>query len=337
MFINPQSIKITGIFEYRANRNFHAMTIFITGIAGFIGFHLATALAKANRRVVGIDLFNDYYDVNLKKARAAQLKALGIEVIQADIRDTGLIKQLFTEHDVSKCVHLAAQAGVRYSLTHPYAYVESNLDGFVHILEAIRSFPKVKLIYASSSSVYGNGPVPFSEKACTTKPLNLYGATKQANEAMAYAYHHMFGISAIGLRYFTVYGPWGRPDMAYYTFTKGIVEQKPLKVYGDGTMRRDFTYIDDIIAGTIAALDSPYICDVFNLGNQHPHTVLELIQVLEQVIGKQAIVTYLPNPNGEAVATYADISKSQQMLQFNPKTPFEVGLSHFFNWYSAFS
>jgi len=313
------------------------MTIFITGIAGFIGFHLALALSKQGRPVLGCDNFNPYYDVRLKKERARHLASLGIPVIEADIRDGALLKSLLQENRVVSFVHLAAQAGVRHSLTHPQSYVESNLDGFVQVLEAVRAFPGMKLIYASSSSVYGkSSKIPFSENACTMYPSNLYGATKQANESMAYAYHHMFNISVTGLRYFTVYGPWGRPDMAYYAFANAIMQGKPVKVYGDGSMRRDFTYIDDIIAGTVAAIDRGAPCEVFNLGNHQPHTVAELVSNLEGISGKKALIEYLPEPPGEVPATYADISKSQKMLGFYPRTPFVTGLARFFEWFVKF-
>jgi UDP-glucuronate 4-epimerase len=234
-------------------------------------------------------------------------------------------------------VHLAAQAGVRHSLFEPDDYVASNLHGFVSILEACRTFPSIKLIYASSSSVYGlNKKTPFSIEDPTDKPANLYGATKKANEVMAHAYHHLYGLSVTALRYFTVYGPWGRPDMAYYRFTTQICEKQPIQVFNRGQMRRDFTYIDDIVNGTSAAIDLGAACETFNLGNNSPVDLLYMIHLLEEGLGRKAAKEMLPMQMGEVTETYADIEKSQRMLNFQPSMTLEEGISRFLEWYRAY-
>jgi UDP-glucuronate 4-epimerase len=310
------------------------MRILITGIAGFIGFHLALALRKLGHQVVGCDHFNTYYDPQLKRRRAELLKE---GVFEFDMRDQEVLKRLITEHKITHFVHLAAQAGVRYSLSHPDAYVASNLEGFVDVMEVVRHFPHIPFIYASSSSVYGlNRKIPFAESDPTDTPCNLYGATKKSNELIAHAYHHIYGIPVTGLRYFTVYGPWGRPDMAYFSFTKAILERKPLTLYNQGAMQRDFTYIDDIVAGTIAAIELAPPCEIFNLGNHKPEEIVTLVKILEKATGKKAEVNYLPMQPGEVVVTYADISKSQKMLGFSPKTSLEEGVGKFFTWYREF-
>ncbi|MBU6383217.1 MAG: NAD-dependent epimerase/dehydratase family protein [Verrucomicrobia bacterium] len=311
--------------------------ILITGAAGFIGFHLASALKKRGDFCLGLDHFNSYYDPNLKRARAAQLKNEGVEVLPLDICDREAIQSLLLQHGITHLVHLAAQAGVRHSLSHPDDYVASNLQGFVSILEAIRHVPTIKLVYASSSSVYGlNKKSPFSVEDPTDRPANLYGATKKANELIAHAYHHLYGIAVTALRYFTVYGPWGRPDMAYYRFTKQIVEGEPIQVFNRGEMKRDFTYIEDIVKGTMAAIDLGAEYEIFNLGNNRPINLLYLIQLIERALGKKAMMEMLPMQPGEVIETFADIEKSQKLLQFYPTVPLEVGIAHFLDWFKQY-
>ncbi len=311
--------------------------ILITGAAGFIGFHLAQRLKKRGDFAIGLDNFNAYYDPQLKKDRAEILRKQGIEIAPGDIRDRDALKLLLLRHGITHVVHLAAQAGVRHSLSAPDDYVASNLQGFVSVLEACRLFPSLKLIYASSSSVYGlNKKIPFSVDDKTDQPANLYGATKKANEVMAHAYHHLHGLSVTALRYFTAYGPWGRPDMAYYRFTRQICEGQPIQVFNRGHMRRDFTYIDDIVEGTIAAIDLGAPCEVFNLGNNSPVNLLHLIELLEEALGKEAIKEMLPMQQGEVTETYADIEKSQRMLNFRPSISLEEGILRFIEWYKHY-
>jgi UDP-glucuronate 4-epimerase len=305
--------------------------ILVTGAAGFIGFHLVAALKRRGDFVVGLDHFNAYYDVRLKRARASCLE---IEMIEADICDTKLLKELLEKHQITHIVHLAAQAGVRHSLQFPKDYVASNLDGFVSVLEAAVTRPGLKLTYASSSSVYGlNTKIPFSVDDPTDQPANLYGATKKANELMAHAYHHLYGLSVTGLRFFTVYGPWGRPDMAYYRFAEQILSGQPIQVFNHGKMRRDFTYIDDIVDGIMAAVDLGAGLEVFNLGNNRPVELLTLIELLEEALRKPAIRQMLPMQQGEVLETFADIDKSARLLSFHPKVSIQTGIQRFVAWY----
>ena len=311
--------------------------VFITGAAGFIGFHLAKFLKQRGDFVSGCDLFNDYYDPGLKKRRAEELEKLGIEILECDIRERSTLEWKIEKQHISHLVHFAAQAGVRHSLHHPMSYVDANLEGFVDIVEICRKYPHLKLTYASSSSVYGlNQKIPFSEKDITDTPTNLYGATKKANELIAHAYHHLFGLSATGLRYFTVYGPWGRPDMAYFSFAKAIMEKKPIKVFNQGAMKRDFTYIDDIIKGTAAAIDleSPYA--IFNLGNERPEDLTKLIQLLEKYLQKSAILEMAPMQPGDMTITCADISYAREKLGYHPITTLEEGIEKFVHWYQNY-
>jgi UDP-glucuronate 4-epimerase len=308
--------------------------VLVTGSAGFIGFHLASALKKRGDFVVGLDEFNSYYQPRLKEKRAEKLASLAVTTHRLCLSDFDPILSLLEKEKISHIVHLAAQAGVRHSLLEPNAYVESNLQGFVSILEAARRFPGMKLVYASSSSVYGaNRKTPFAETDPTDAPTNLYGATKKANELMAHAYHHLYGLSVTGLRYFTVYGPWGRPDMAYYRFSDQILKGEPIRLFNHGKMRRDFTYIDDIIAGTLAAIDRESALEVFNLGNHKPIELLYFIELLEKGLGKKAKLQMEPMQPGEVLETYADIEKSQRLLGFQPKTTIEEGISRFLDWY----
>lgn len=311
--------------------------ILVTGAAGFIGFHLAKSLKKRGDFCLGLDNFNSYYDPQLKKARSAHLKNLGIEIVHADICERDVVKLLILKHGITHVVHLAAQAGVRHSLSHPDEYVASNLQGFVSILENVRLFPSIKLVYASSSSVYGlNKKIPFCVDDKTDQPTNLYGATKKANELIAHAYHHLYGISVTALRYFTAYGPWGRPDMAYYHFTRQICDGKPIQVFNHGDMKRDFTYIDDIVEGTQAAIDLGADYEIFNLGNNRPISLLYLIQLLEEALGKPAIKQMLPMQAGEVTETFADIEKSQRMLGFTPSVSLEEGILRFIDWFKQY-
>lgn len=317
---------------------FRMKKVLITGAAGFIGFHLALLLKKrGGADIIGLDNFNTYYDQNLKRAREKILKENGIAITAGDICDGPLLEKLLEENKITHLVHLAAQAGVRHSFTHPHEYVKSNLEGFTSILEACRKNIGMKLVYASSSSVYGlNKATPFSEDDKTDQPANLYGATKKANELMAASYQHLYGINSVGLRYFTVYGPWGRPDMAYFHFTDNIVKNKPLLVFNHGKMKRDFTYIDDIVEGTAAALDLDAKCEIINLGNHNPVPVLRLIELIEQGLGKKAIKQMLPKSLGEAIETYADIEKAKKLLNFVPKVSLEEGMERFLSWYKDY-
>ncbi len=313
------------------------MHIFITGIAGFIGFHVAEALRKRGDTVVGCDNFNSYYDPKLKRARAAILEKQSVKIIEMDICDGALLEKHVRENKITHFLHLAAQAGVRYSMKHPEDYVASNLEGFVQVIEVIRRHPQIPFIYASSSSVYGlNKEIPFSESDPTDMPSSLYGATKKSNELVAHAYHHMYGISVTALRFFTVYGPWGRPDMAYFSFTNNILKGKPLQIFNEGKMKRDFTYIDDIVAGILAAIDLGAPCEVFNLGNHKPEDVLHLVELLEKKLGKAAVKELLPMQPSEVPVTYADISKSQKQLGFSPTTSLEKGIEKFLSWYREY-
>lgn len=308
--------------------------IFITGIAGFIGFHLAKKLEEEGHFVIGCDNFNAYYDPELKRKRAALLKS----VIPLDICKQEVLEKIITENQITHVLHLAAQAGVRYSISHPEVYQKANLDGFFHVLETLRKNPHIKLIFASSSSVYGlNQKVPFSETDPTDLPANFYAATKKSNEMMAFSYHHLYGIRMIGLRFFTVYGPFGRPDMAYFSFANAIVQGKPIKVFNYGKMQRDFTYIDDITEGVIQSLDFEGSFEIFNLGNNRPQELLKLICLLENFLEKKAILEMHPMPPGEILCTFADISKAQKLLSYHPKTSLEEGVKKFTKWFHSSS
>jgi UDP-glucuronate 4-epimerase len=311
------------------------MKILVTGAAGFIGFHLCHRLHQRGNVVVGYDNFNDYYSVQLKKNRTAQIP--DIEVVEGDLCDFKKLDSLFQEHKFTHVAHLAAQAGVRYSVTNPMAYIKSNLEGFTNILEMCRKY-KTTLVYASSSSVYGlNDKIPFSEKDKTDKPASLYGATKKANELMAFSYHHLYEIPVTGLRFFTVYGPWGRPDMAHFKFTKSIYEGSPIEVYNEGNMYRDFTYIDDIIDGTVAALDLGAGCEVFNLGNHKKEKLSYFIEVIEKALGKKSVKNYMPIQLGDVLTTYADVDYSKEKLGYSPKTSIEEGMQQFINWFLKYT
>lgn len=309
--------------------------LLITGAAGFIGFHLAKALLKKGDEVLGFDNFNPYYSVHLKKERLKNIPEL--KVIQGDLTDQNKLKELIDEFSPTHVVHLAAQAGVRSSLENPTLYVESNIQGFLNLLESLKLKPRVKLIYASSSSVYGiQSKEPFSEKDALETQASFYGVTKKCNELMAATYHHLYGIPVCGLRFFTVYGPFGRPDMAYYRFAKDIFSGKPIELYNYGNMKRDFTYIDDIIEGTLAAIDYPFKNEIFNLGNNEPTSLNQFIDFLEEALGKKAIRELKPMQKGDVLSTYADIEKSSRLLGFKPKTKLAEGLKRFADWFKSY-
>lgn len=311
--------------------------VFITGVAGFIGFHAALKLKQKGDNVIGFDNFNDYYSPQLKRDRAKILLGAGVKIIEGDIGDYALLQKSVENFNTTHLLHLAAQAGVRFSLENPRSYLKSNLDGFLNILEICRARPSIKLTYASSSSVYGNNKkIPFSIEDRTDDQASLYGVTKKTNELMAHTYAHLFGVSATGLRFFTVYGPWGRPDMAYFSFAKAIMQDRPIEVFNHGSMKRDFTYIDDIVDGIIAALDLEGTGQLFNLGHHHPEELLHLIALLEKGLGRKAQKILLPMQQGDVVSTYADISDSTQYLGFTPKVTLEEGISRFVDWFKSY-
>ncbi len=322
------------------------MTILVTGTAGFIGFHVASALLARGDRVIGIDNLNDYYDVKLKESRLEILnKNQNFLFYPSDIADKNDIFGIAKSHpEIRKIVHLAAQAGVRYSLENPFAYVSSNLVGQVVMLEMCRNLPNLEnFVYASSSSVYGgNTKLPFSVSDNVDTPLSLYAATKKSDELLTHSYSHLFKIPSVGLRFFTVYGPWGRPDMATFMFTKAILEGKPITVFNDGDMKRDFTYIDDIVAGVLGALDTPNIprgegasppYKIYNLGNNKSENLMDFIRILEDALGKKAIIEFAPMHQGDVKETYADIEDAKRDFGFSPKTSIADGLPKFVEWY----
>jgi UDP-glucuronate 4-epimerase len=312
-------------------------TFLVTGSAGFIGYHVAQALLDHGARVVGLDNFNDYYSPALKHDRDADLRRRANFVsIAADLTDLPALEALFSAHRPGKICHLAAQAGVRYSLVNPYAYQKSNLEGFLNLLELAKRFPPERLVYASSSSVYaGLTEMPFRETQRVDTPISLYAATKKANELMAHAYSHLFGIPTVGLRFFTVYGPWGRPDMAMWLFTEAMLKGEPIKVFNYGKMQRDFTYIDDIVQGVVAALMAPELdpYEIINLGNHRAEELLKVISILESELKLKADQKLLPIQPGDVPATYADITRARTKLGFEPHTPIDVGIPRFIQWY----
>ena len=312
--------------------------VLVTGSSGFIGFSLSKKLLEEGRVVIGVDSMNSYYDVNLKNARLEILKAFDNFVFyEEDIQNMKALKNIFKEQKVDVICNLAAQAGVRYSLEDPFSYEKSNLEGFLNLLEIAREHEISNFVYASSSSVYGsNKKVPFSVDDRVDNPVSLYAATKKANELMAHAYSHLFNIPCTGLRYFTVYGPWGRPDMALFLFTDAILNNRPINVYNYGDMKRDFTYIDDIVAGTIAAIDKPAPYEVYNLGNSKTEQLMKLIEILERELGREAEKNMMPMQPGDVKQTSADIRKSRDNLGFDPKTPLEEGIKKFVEWYRPF-
>jgi len=314
------------------------MRILVTGMAGFIGYHCSKALAGQRHRVVGIDNINSYYLPALKHARLKELEKEenAPEFVKMDLGDTESLNALFRDFQPEAVLHLAAQAGVRYSITHPQAYIDANIQGTQNILEACRNNGKPRLVFASSSSVYGlNTKIPFSETDQTDTPVALYGATKKANELMAHSYAHLYGMQCIGLRFFTVYGPWGRPDMALWLFTQAIEQKKPIKVFNRGDMFRDFTYIDDIVQGALACLWTEGLnsFEVINLGNHRCEHLGTLIELVEQELGRKAVKELLPMQDGDVKSTYADISKAQRLLKFEPATEIREGVPRFIEWF----
>ncbi|WP_027124305.1 NAD-dependent epimerase [Gelidibacter mesophilus] len=337
----------------------HPKTVLVTGAAGFIGFHVSKALLEAGHRVVGLDNLNDYYDVNLKLARLAQL---GIDkkdalqelnyissatfgnrmiFVKMNLEDRNALPELFEKHSIDSVCNLAAQAGVRYSLENPEAYADSNLTGFLNVLECCRNYKVPKLVYASSSSIYGNSDaVPFEETANVDHPVSLYAATKKANELMAHAYTHLYGFESIGLRFFTVYGPWGRPDMAMFLFTDAIINNKPLKVFNNGDLSRDFTYIDDIVAGIMATLlessNNKSSYKLYNIGNSQPVQLLEYIEAIEKALGKTALKEMMPMQPGDVKQTFANVSRLKTDFNYQPTTEVKQGIATFVEWYREF-
>jgi len=330
--------------------------ILVTGAAGFIGFHVARRLLDRTERVLGIDNLNPYYDPKLKEARLAQLqKSRAFTFVHADVADTDTVQDLFGEYQPQRVVHLAAQAGVRYSVENPYAYIESNILGFQNILEGCRHNKAEHLVYASTSSVYGaHTQQPFSEHQAVDHPVSLYAATKIANEMMAHSYAHLYRLPATGLRFFTVYGPWGRPDMALFKFTRGILAGEPIPVYNRGQMIRDFTYVDDVVEGVVRILDvipapnpdwksdrpdpatsnAPY--RIYNIGNNRPVELLSYIAVLEKCLGKKAQLNLLPMQPGDVPSTMADVSDLEGATGFRPQTTVEDGIAKFVTWYREY-
>ena len=330
--------------------------ILVTGAAGFIGFHVARTLLQQGRPVVGLDNFNTYYDVTLKEARAAELAKLsGFEMVRADLADRAAMDALFAKHKPKRIVHLAAQAGVRHSLSHPEDYIEGNLAGFFNMLQNAKEIEAEHFVYASSSSVYGaNLEKPSSVGQSVDHPVSLYAATKKCNELIAHSYSHLFGLPTTGLRFFTVYGPWGRPDMALFLFTKAILEGRPIEVFNHGKMARDFTYIDDIVEGVLRTLDRPAAADpdwdgykpnpgtssapwrVYNIGNNSPTDLMYMISLVEKALGREAEKTFEPLQPGDVPTSHADVDALIKAVGFKPSTPIETGIERFIAWYKEY-
>ena len=313
--------------------------ILVTGCGGFIGMNLCKKLFELGYYVIGVDNLNDYYDVSLKQKRLSILKeSKNFNFVQLDIEDLKGLDKIFSDYSPKKIVNLAAQAGVRYSLVNPHAYIQSNIIGFMNILECCRYYNVEGLIYASSSSVYGgNKKIPFSEIDNVDSPISIYAASKKSNELMAHSYNHLFNLRSTGLRFFTVYGPWGRPDMAMYIFADKILNNKTIEVFNHGMMMRDFTYIDDIVNGIVSAIDKNYNYEIFNLGNNRSENLMDIVHLLEKGLGKKAKIEFKPMQPGDVEKTYADIKKSKEMLEFSPKTNVKEGVSKFINWYLDYS
>ena len=335
------------------------MKVFVTGASGFIGFHLCKKLLNKNVEVIGIDNFNSYYDPNLKEARLRKLNEISnkqnFKIFRNDIKNADALKNIFQEYTPDVVVNLAAQAGVRYSIENPSEYIETNLVGFSNVLECCRNYKIKHLIYASSSSVYGgNTRMPFSEKHSVDHPVSLYAATKKSNELIAHSYSHLYDIPATGLRFFTVYGPWGRPDMALFLFTKSILEGKTIKVFNHGKMLRDFTYIDDIVESLVRIIYKPSLADIsfdtdkpnpatswaphriYNIGNSNPTPLMDYISAIENCIGVKAKKEFLPLQMGDVPATSSDCSELESWIGFKPKTSINQGVEKFILWYKSF-
>ena len=312
--------------------------ILITGAAGFIGYHMSRSLLKDGAIILGIDNLNNYYDTGLKEQRLKRLKGFkNFTFKKIDLIDEKKINNVFLNFNPSIVIHLAAQAGVRYSIENPRAYLDSNLIGFHNVIEQCRRCKINKLIYASSSSIYGlNEKIPFSVNDKTDYPVSLYGATKKSNELVAHAYSHLYGVKTIGLRFFTVYGPWGRPDMAYFSFTKKIIEGRKIEVFNHGNMQRDFTYIDDIVDGIRNTIDKDFNFEIFNLGNSKSEDLMTMIRIIEKELNINAKIVFKDMQAGDVFKTYADIKKSSKMLGFKPKVSLQVGLKRTIDWYKSF-
>jgi UDP-glucuronate 4-epimerase len=316
------------------------MNILLTGTAGFIGMHVAERLLSRGDRVVGFDNFNDYYDPAIKEARTRRLERHeGFVSVRGCLEDRTAVERVFEGNRFDVAVNLAAQAGVRYSLTNPHAYIDSNIVGFLNILEACRHNSIPRLVYASSSSVYGgNTKTPFAESDRVDTPISLYAVTKKSNELMAHCYGHLYGFQTVGLRFFTVYGPWGRPDMAMWIFTKAIAEGKPIDVYNGGNMKRSFTYIDDIVRGVVASVDNDGFeqCEVFNLGNHRTENLMDMIGIIEKQLGTKAVKNMMPMQPGDVPVTYAETTYAKEKLGFEPVTPITEGIPRFVEWYREY-
>ncbi len=312
--------------------------ILVTGGAGFIGAHVARTLLARGDEVVVVDNFNNYYDPRLKEARVKHLLGeFSPPVVRADISDHAAMAEVFQQHRFDKICHLAAQAGVRYSMENPYAYAQTNVVGTLNLLELVRQHGNPPFIFASSSSVYGrNEKIPFAEDDPVENPISIYGATKRAGELMAYTYHHLYGVPCTGLRFFTVYGPWGRPDMAYFGFTRDILAGNIIKLYNQGQMARDFTYIDDIVSGVVSALDRPFPYELINLGNSHPVSLTDFVRTLESALGVKAKTELAPMHKSDFVQNYADVGKAKRLLRWEPRTKFTDGIQKFVAWYREF-
>jgi UDP-glucuronate 4-epimerase len=342
-----------GGFERGSGEKMSGSAVLVTGAAGFIGFHVSQRLLSEGREVVGLDIVNDYYDPKLKEARLAILKRHpGFTFVKLDLADRAATTALFARHRFPRVVHLAAQAGVRYSLQNPHAYIDANIEGFANVLEGCRHNDCGHLLFASSSSVYGaNTRLPFSVRDNVDHPISLYAASKRANELMAHAYSHLYRIPATGLRFFTVYGPWGRPDMAMFIFAKAIVEGTPIKLFNHGNMRRDFTYVDDVSQAVVRLLDRPAQGNpgwsgdrpdpatsaapwkIYNIGNNNPEQLMHVVSLLERELGRTAVMEMLPMQPGDVPATYADIEDLAREIGFRPATTIEEGVARFAKWY----
>ncbi len=314
------------------------MKVLVTGSAGFIGFHTSKALLERGDQVVGVDNFNKYYNKKLKEDRNKILEEYNnFSLYRGDIKNLNFVKKVFKE-DIDKVCHLAAQAGVRYSLENPHVYIQSNVVGFTNLIEQAKENNVDNFVYASSSSIYGNNDkVPFSEKDRVDQPISLYAASKKADELIAYTYNHLYNLNCIGLRYFTVIGPWSRPDMALYKFTKLIDKEKEIDVYNYGKMKRDFTYIDDIVDGTLSALDKSFSYEIFNLGNNKPIKLGKFINYIEEGLGKKAKKNMVDKPKGDMEVTYAKIKKAKEKLNYSPDTDVKTAVNKFIKWYKNYS
>ena len=318
------------------------MLVLLTGVAGFVGYHVAEALLRQGIQVIGVDNFNEYYEVSLKEARAARLAQPGFTLHRADIADLQAMTAILdASPPITHVIHLAAQAGVRYSMINPYAYIQSNVMGHTVMLELARKMPQLEhIVYASSSSVYGLGvEFPLHEEGQVDRPTSLYAATKRADELISHAYAHLYGLPQTGLRFFTVYGPWGRPDMAYFTFSRAIVEGRPITLYEGGTLKRDFTYIDDIVSGVIGVMTRPPPPDapqIFNIGNNQPEPVTKLVALLEQELQKSAVIQIVPKPAADVLETWASVDRLADLTGYAPTTPLEVGIPRFASWFKSY-